>query len=272
MIGYDLHIHSTISDGTLTPYEIIDRALEIGLKGVAITDHDDISQDHIGDYARRKGLAYDYGIEFSTDIPNLHILSYGPDLETPLLREYLEDQKKEREKAIQAMCVKARKLGLTVYFEELKESNTRSFGRPHLADLLVKKGYAGDVYDAFQKYLKNGRPVFVDYRKFGYKKILNIITRCNGLPVLAHPAMLRGDLFHSVFAEALKHGLKGLEVYYPRHTREHKKYLKKLAGEHGLIVTGGSDFHGAIKPDIEIGSAGINEEEYEAFRKALSLR
>lgn len=272
MIEYDLHIHSTVSDGTLTPYEIIDRAAALGLKGIAITDHDDISTDHIGDYACRKGIDYFYGIEFSTNIPNLHILAYGLDLKAPLLREYLKDQKQEREKAIRAMCKKAQKMGLVIDFNELKESNTRSFGRPHLADLMVKKGYTRDVYEAFQKYLKNGRPVFVDYRKFSFRKILEIITQCNGLPVLAHPAMLRGDLFHSVFSEAMKHGLKGLEVYYPRHTREQKKHLKRLAGEHGLMITGGSDFHGAIKPDIEMGNAGLNREEFLAFREALVSR
>ncbi|MDD5065461.1 MAG: PHP domain-containing protein [bacterium] len=272
LVEYDLHIHSSVSDGTLTPRQIIDTARQKKLKGVAITDHDDISIDGIKEYAAEQNMFYTYGIEFSTDIPNLHILGYQVDLHSPALREFLDEQKSGREKAIREMCKKTRALGIPVDFEEIAESSTKTLGRPHLAELMVKKGYTSNIYEAFQKYLKNGKPVFVDYKKYNFLKILDIIINSKGIPVLAHPAMLRPELFYSVFSQAVKNNLAGLEVYYPRHSPDQKKRLKKLAREYNLIITGGSDFHGDIKPDIEIGSDGVNQQEFERFIQLLQQK
>ncbi len=270
IVKYDLHIHSSISDGTFTPYEIIEIAIKNNLKGISITDHDDISIDSIDEYAKKNNLIYIYGIEFSTEIPNLHIIGYNLDLDSPPLKHYLEEQKFERIKAIKEMCRKTQKMGVPVYFEELQEINTKSFGRPHLADAMVKKGYAHSVYDAFQRYLRNDRPIFVDYKKHPYREILNLIHKSNGFSVLAHPAMLKQNLFQSIILSSLKNNLKGIEVYYPRHNESQKKQLKKIASDNNLIITGGSDFHGSIKPDIELGVAGLNEEEFEKFLEAIN--
>ncbi len=269
IIEYDLHIHSSISDGTFTPYEIIDLSQKQGLKGISITDHDDISINHILDYAKKHGLEYIYGIEFSTSITNLHIIGYNPDINSSELNNYLDSQKSEREKAIQKMCEKTAQHGIPVDFEELKKIKTRSLGRPHLAQLMIEKGYVQDIYEAFQKYLKNNKPIFVDYNKYKYEDILNIILKSNGIPVFAHPGMLRQDLFQSIIYKAIKNGLKGIEVYYPRHSEKQIQYFKKFAEEYNLIITGGSDFHGDIKPDINIGDAGILQEAFEKFKQLL---
>jgi len=105
--------------------------------------------------------------------------------------------------------------------------------------------------------------VFVDYNKCSYIDILNLILKCNGIPVLAHPGMLKTSLFHSVIYNAIKNGLRGIEVYYPRHTSQQTEYFKKIAVEYNLIITGGSDYHGDIKRDINIGDAGINQKEFD---------
>ena len=269
VVEYDLHIHSNISDGTFFPYEIINLAHRQKLKGISITDHDDISINNILDYAGKCELKYIYGIEFSTNIANLHIIGYNLDIKSPELKNYLDFQKSEREKAIQKMCKKTVQHGIPVDFEELKNMKTRSLGRPHLARLMVEKGYVANIYEAFQKYLRNNKPVFVDYKKIKYMDILNIILKSNGIPVLAHPGMLSQDVFQSVVYEAIKNGLKGIEVYYPRHSEKQTQYLKKMSEEYNLIITGGSDFHGDIKPDINIGDAGISQEEFEKFRQLL---
>lgn len=269
-IEYDLHIHSNISDGTFSPYQIIDKAKKLGLKGISITDHDDISLDHISNYAKEKGLNYIYGIEFSTDISNLHILGYDLDLNNPLLNEFLQSQKAEREIALRKMCENTKKHGVPVEFSELKNIKTKSLGRPHLAQIMIEKGYVSNFYEAFQKYLRTDKPIFVDYKKYSYKYIMEIIVQCKGLAVFAHPGMLKNNIFQSIIYDAIKLGLNGMEVYYPRHSKEQIKYLIKIAKEYNLLITGGSDFHGENKPDIHIGDAGISQDQYNELIKHLS--
>lgn len=265
IIKYDLHIHSNISDGTLLPYEIVEMSQKKGLNGISITDHDDISIDNISAYSEKHELKYIYGIEFSTDRTNLHILGYNLDIGSSELISYLNFEKFEREKAIEKMCKKTFQYGIPVDFEELKSLDTRSLGRPHLAKLMIEKGYVDNIYEAFQKYLKDDRPIFVDYKKYNYMDILDIIIKSNGISVIAHPGMLRLNVFQSFIYKAIKNGLRGIEVYYPRHNEKHVKYFKEIAKEYNLIITGGSDFHGAIKPDINIGDEGISQEEFEKF-------
>lgn len=267
IIEYDLHIHSTISDGTLTPYEIIDESVKKKLKGISITDHDDFNVNNIKEYALEKGLKYIYGIEFSTDINNLHIIAYNPDFSNPKLNEYINFQKEEREKALKSMCEKTIKHGIPVYFEELTRFNTRSLGRPHLAQIMMEKGYVANFYEAFHKYLKTDKPIYVDYKKYNYLKILDLILKSNGIPIFAHPGMIRENVFQSVIYNAVKNGLRGLEAYYPRHNKYQLEYLKSIAKKYNLVLTGGSDFHGIIKPDIKIGDAGISQKEFDALVK-----
>ncbi|MBU1078121.1 MAG: PHP domain-containing protein [Spirochaetes bacterium] len=271
IISYDLHIHSNISDGTFSPYEIIDQSLKKGLKGISITDHDDIDHNHIDEAAREKGLKYIYGMEFSTDTNNLHIIGYNLDIENLRLKEYIDFQKNEREKALRKMCKKTVECGIPIQFKELKKFNTRSLGRPHMAAIMMEKGYVENFYEAFSKYLRNDKSVFVDYEKYHFLEIIDIILESNGTPILAHPGMLRDDVFQSIFKNALKRGLAGLEAYYPRHSIRQTKTLIEIAKKNGLVITGGSDFHGETKPDIKIGDAGISEEEFEKFANRMGL-
>ncbi len=269
IIEYDLHIHSNISDGTFSPYEAIELSQKKGLKGISITDHDDISINNIKDHAEKHDLEYIYGIEFSTDTANLHILGYNLDTESAELKTFLDNEKSKREEAIKEMCKKTAEHGIPIEFEELKKIKTRSLGRPHLAQIMIEKGYVSNLYEAFQKYLKNSKPIFVDYEKHNYKYILDIIIKSNGIPILAHPGMLRNEFFQFFINKAIKNGLMGIEAYYPRHSEKQVSYFKKIAKENDLVITGGSDFHGVIKPDINIGDAGISREEFKKFKLSL---
>jgi len=271
-ISYDLHIHSNLSDGTFTPIEIINLAKKTSLKGISITDHDVIPDKKIFSYAQNNKIEYIYGIEFSTNITNLHILGYNIDINSKYILNYIAEQKKEREIALQKMCEKTKKYGIPIFFEELKEKIKFSMpGRPHLAELMVEKGYVNNIYEAFKKYLKSNKPIYVDYPKKNFSMIIDIILKRNGFPVLAHPGILPLEKFTSLFPKILKQGLKGLEVFYSRHTVAQTKYFLRIAKEYNLIITGGSDFHGEIKPDIKLGSAGLSEDYFKIFKKRIKI-
>ncbi len=262
-IEFDLHTHSVISDGTLTPYELIDTAADYNLKGLCITDHDNICTDDLSNYAEKKGLTLIQGIEFSTDIINLHILGYNLNLECEELKNYISNQKLERELALRKMCEKSKKYNVPVDYDELKKyTNNKTIGRPHIASIMVEKGYVKDIYQAFHKYLRYDRPVFADYKKFNFKKVINIILNCGGVPVLAHPGMIYKNVFKRIIYDAIKTGLKGIEIYYPRHSYRQTYEFYTLAKDYNLVITGGSDFHGSLKPDIKLGGAGVNTEEF----------
>ncbi len=270
-IEFDLHTHSTVSDGTLSPYEIIDLAYDAGLQGVAITDHDNICSEDIASYAQKKNITLIQGIEFSTDIVNLHIIGYNLNINCKVLQDYINNQKLERERALREMCERTEKYNVPVAYEELQRyTSNKTIGRPHLAAIMVEKGYVKNIYQAFHKYLRYDRPVFVDYKKYNFKRILNIILECNGTPVLAHPGMLYKNTFKKIIFDAVKNGLKGIEIYYPRHSYKQTYEFYKLAKENNLLITGGSDFHGIIKPDIKLGAAGINKSEFEEFYNVIS--
>jgi 3',5'-nucleoside bisphosphate phosphatase len=275
-IKYDLHIHTVLSDGTFTYREIIDKAVETGLKGISITDHDVISADISGvyDYARSIGLLFVHGIEFSTKTNNVHIIGYNLDLDNADLCLYLKEEQQKRLEALKEMCLRAAKEGFNVTFEEIlaeQSGGPSSLGRPHLARAMEKKGYVTSLYEAFQKWLKKGQPIYADYVKFHHSEIISRILKWGGVPVLAHLSLVNPELQEKVFDEALESGLMGLEAYYPRFNSSQTQKLLIMAKKHKLIVTGGSDFHGVNKPDIELGSSGLTEESFEKSRETLGV-
>ncbi|MBN1898862.1 MAG: PHP domain-containing protein [Spirochaetes bacterium] len=263
-IKADLHIHSTLSDGTYTPYEIIDLSSKQGLMAISITDHDDFSEDSLAAYAQKKDIIFIPAIEFSTKFTNVHILGYDLDWEKEQLKNFLTHQKKERKKAVLKMCEKSKDKGLPVSAEEILEKTreAKSIGRPHLADIMVKKGYVKNLYEAFKKYLYTGGPLFEDYEKYHHKEIIQLIKNCHGLAVLAHPGLIPRYTQDCTVEEIIDCGLDGLEVYYPRHTSSQINQFLTLCKKHDLGVTGGSDFHGEVKPDIKMGQAGLTAEEF----------
>jgi hypothetical protein len=272
-ITYDLHVHSSVSDGTFSCLNLIDQAVLLGLKGISFTDHDTIDPEigRCDEYAASRGVSFIHGIEFSTSISNVHLLGYNLNLSDPDLVSFLKTEQEKRGEAVKKMCRRAQKRGLAVSFEEVasEAASVRSLGRPHIASVLQKKGYVRNIYEAFERWLKQGQPVYASYEKYEPSFIIQKILQWKGVPVLAHLCLILPSLQKRVLSECLDNGLAGLEAYYPRFSGAQSHYCLELAGQYGLLVTGGSDFHGSNKPDILLGSAGLDDSAFEAAAGVL---
>lgn len=261
----DLHIHSTASDGSLTPRAIVDHARTLGLKAIAITDHDTI--DGIRAVLTPGGprdLHVLTGVELSANPPesfadagSFHILGYGIRLNDPDLNTTLITLRQARHQRNPRILSRLAELSIDLSLDEVdSEAPDGMIGRPHIARAMVRKGYAAHIDEAFDRYLAKGRPAFVEKTKLDCAQALAAIIRAGGIAVLAHPVSLDMDLrtLKALLLTMIPMGLTGLEAFYPGHTPEMTRAYTTLARELGLIVTGGSDFHGAFKPDIRMGT------------------
>jgi len=264
-IEYDLHIHTTASDGMLTPLQVVDQAVKRKLTGIAITDHDTIEGLPAAiSYNQTRGYGLDIipGIELNTEYneAEVHILGYYIDYTQTALLQYLEHLKAARYHRAEKMVQRLRKMGFMLEFQRVQQiAGSDLIARPHIARALIEKGYVFSVKEAFDKYISKGRPAYVPRYKFKPEKAIELIRQAGGVSVLAHPGLLQSD----VLVEKVIHmGIEGIEAYYPEHSsRETRKYLD-MAAYRGLLVTGGSDFHGdKIKmKSAAIGDCGINTE------------
>ena len=255
----DLHTHTTASDGTLTPTELVAHARELGLSAVAITDHDTMNGVAEAQTAgERLGVEVIPGMEISTDYrgEDTHVLGYGMDINAPALREVLdwviEDRRRRNEKIAERM----HRDGIDVSLEELEAQNPgATIGRPHFARVLVAQGIAGSVPDAFARFLSTGKRYYLPRTYIPMKDAIKVIQTCGGTAVLAHPLQYgySEDELHTLVRSAAEAGMSGMEIYYTGYTAEQIARLSALAAEFDLFATGGSDFHGANKPDIELG-------------------
>ena len=262
----DLHIHSRASDGTLSPAEIIALASGLNLGAISITDHDSIAGSReallcgIPD-----SLGFLTGVEISAEPPpsypgagSIHILGYGFRLEDPELNRSLEKLQDSRRGRNPEIIARLNKLGIAIRIEEVeREAADGQPGRPHIAKLLIKKGVAKSMDDAFDRYLGNGRPAYVDKFRIEFSQAIELINAAGGIPVLAHPCLLeleRAEQLEDLLQEMMSMGLKGLEVYYPLNTPQQTMQYSDLAARHRLLMTGGTDFHGDIQPEIQLGS------------------
>ena len=256
----DLHTHSTHSDGTYSPEELINLAKKIGLKGLALTDHDTISGlKEAFEYANQVNLPFLCGIEISIKYEkngHFHLLGYFLSPEIPELDSVLQKLKEARKNRNKKLIEKLQNIGIDITYEELLNLGKGEIGRPHIANLLVKKKVVKNVQEAFDKYLKKGAIAYVPKALLTPEEGIAIITKAKGIPVLAHPislALPEEELFD--YLKYLKDlGLKGVEAYYSEHTREFTNFLLDCAKKLNLCVTGGSDFHGENKPDIKLGT------------------
>lgn len=246
----DLHIHTTASDGKLTPEAIVAEAKEAGLSYIAITDHDTVR----GLFSlEEKGLLSDKklhiipGVEFSIDLADreVHMLGYGIDFHCTALLERLKFLSNSRRGRFDRMIEKVRALGYDINREEVLNlvGAQGSLGRPHIARALVEKGYYSKMSDVFDSLLEKGRPGYEPHAKLTYPEVLEFIHLAGGKSVLAHPGMI-GD--EKIVAEIISAGVNGLEAYHPKHDDGMTRRYKELAQKHGLLVTGGSDYH-AVK-------------------------
>ena len=263
-MAIDLHTHTTHSDGTFTPENLIKLAKEQQLSAIAITDHDIATANDEGLYYSKKlGLNYIPGVELSIrhELPgsgHLHLLGLFIDHKDHNLNKALDYLRDERSKRNQIILTRLEELGKPLSMEELQqEAGEGSVGRPHIAHLMMKKGYVLNVKEAFRKFLTNGAPAYVDKEKLEAARAIELIHDAGGMAVISHPISLGFRLYADIADEIItlkKLGLEGVEVYYPSHSKNINNWLRKFARDNDLLMTGGSDFHGAVKPEIQLGA------------------
>jgi len=263
--GIDLHIHSTASDGTLSPCEILRLAEKLHLGAISITDHDTLKgSEELVKAAASSDVRVLTGIEISTIAPasyapagSFHVLGYGIRLNDPALNQALETLQQARENRNPFIISRLNAMGLDITLEEvIQASGEAQIGRPHIAGLMVKKGFVRTFDEAFDVYLGFNKPAYVDKYRLDCQQAIAMIAAAGGTPVLAHPFLLRisdDSRLESLVATLKDMGLQGIEVYYPEHSPENVAFYSRLAQSHHLAITGGTDFHGAIKPDIQLG-------------------
>ena len=262
----DLHIHSTASDGSLTPAEIIDHAQKLNLAAIAITDHDSIdgSKEAL-QIAIPPSLHFLTGVEISAAHPpffpgsgSFHILGYDINLYNRDLNRVLRKLQEARKNRNPKILNKLKKLGFQLSLEEVdQEGGEGQLGRPHIAYAMLKKGFVASIDEAFDKYLGTQKAAYVDKDRIECEQAIKIIRAAGGIPVLAHPALLNiGDnqQLDTLLQNLMKIGLAGIEVYYPEHSPQQIQQYTELAEKYNLLMTGGTDFHGAIMPEIKMGS------------------
>lgn len=242
----DLHTHTTASDGLLTPTQLVVQALEAGLRAVGITDHD--TTDGLEEAitaGMQLGVRVVPGIELNTQVDDeeIHILGYYIHYDLPWLQEMLADIRHARWTRTKKMVENLRRMyNFDITFEEVQSEVTEgAAGRPHIARVLVKKGIVKDVTEAFEKYIGTECPAYEPRYHLPLEKGIKVIKDAGGVPVLAHPGLLKDQKYAML---AIELGVQGIEAVHSKHTPEQCKRYEDLARKHGLIVTGGSDFHG----------------------------
>lgn len=269
----DLHVHTTASDGTLSPAQAVKLAADTGLRAIAITDHDTAhGYEEAAAAGAGLGLEIVPGIEISTKFTGaVHILGYYIDPAAPALRTVLDWIVEDRDKRNRKMAELMAADGIPVSYDGMLERFGDVIGRPHFARLLIELGYARDMQDAFDRYVEKGRKYYLPREILPIDRAIEIILSAGGIPVLAHPFQYRLEEseLRRLIEYCLERSLRGMECRYTGYDGERVSYLERLAGEYGLIKTGGSDFHGANKPHIALGSGtGELEVPYE-FLQAL---
>jgi len=257
----DLHIHSTASDGRLSPAEIVHTSVELGVTIIALADHDTV--DGIAPalaaakaFPRLKVIP---GVEISTDMPTdeVHVLGYFIDYTDYGLQTALERMRHSRQQRAQRMIAELANLGIHIDWQRVREiAGSGSVGRPHLAQAMLEKGYTASIKEAFTKFIGRDGPAYVERDKITPQDAVKLILRCNGLPVLAHPLTINDP--ETMVAELKAAGLVGIEAYYDNYTADEIARLVSLADKYNLIVSGGSDYHGLdASTETMIGSADV---------------
>ena len=259
MARIDLHLHTRYSDGSLTPAEVVDLAHQAGVTALAITDHDIVDGiPHALDAATPLGIEVIPGVELSSRFneQELHVLGYFFDWRDSTFGDHLAQQRRSRHVRNPQTIERLNALGLELSEEEVKaKAGSDSIGRPHIAQVLVDKRYVQDTREAFDRYLKEGAPAYVPRILSDTRDVIAWIRNAGGVPVLAHPTWTRcqGEPLYRLCACLKEAGLLGLEVFYSSHDRRQTSRFLELAKRLDLLVTGGSDFHGAANPAIQVG-------------------
>jgi len=255
----DLHTHTLYSDGSVSPEELVAMASRAGARAIAITDHDTVDGLAEGrETAERLGIEFVSGIEISAEHEpgTMHILGYYIDDQSLILQSKLAELRIARKERNPKIASRLQSLGFDIDYDEvIKTAGSEVVGRPHFAQVMVNKGYAQSMQDAFTRFLAKGAPAFVDKRRLSPADSINLIHSAGGIAVLAHPYQLKPLSIEGqerLIGELAARGLDGVEALYSRHSQEQTEAYSRIAARHGLLVTGGSDFHGSYKIDISI--------------------
>lgn len=267
----DLHTHTNYSDGDLSPYELIKLAIEKRVGILGITDHDTL--DGIKQIDKTNSLIVDSGIQIIDGVElsakvskgRMHILGYDIDINNVNINKEMEKIKDNSINSVLSIMEQIKRdYGIVFGYSDIKElvNSNHNLGRPDLAKLCVKYGYASSIQDAFNKYLIEAYNKTRSTSKgLSYQECIELILQSKGIPILAHPKSLElpEKEFLILLKEMINSGLKGIEVYHSSHTEEEIKYYLEIANKYDLLISGGSDYHGkTIKPDIELGTGKNN--------------
>ncbi len=260
MIRIDLHAHTTASDGSLTPEELVQLAKQQGVATLAVTDHDTVAglPRAIAEGVQA-GVEVISGIEISClyGKTELHILGYFINPDDPHLAPALITYQASREKRNPLIVKRLQDLGCPLAYAEVKAAaGTATVGRPHIAQALVRRGYVRSVSEAFDRYLADNAPAYVPRLLPTPAEAIGLIRKIGGIPVLAHPVYTSrlNEPFEQVCETLKALGLLGIEALYSSHSRQQTDRYRDIAKNHGLLVTGGSDFHGESKPNLLVGT------------------
>ncbi|MEQ8235901.1 MAG: PHP domain-containing protein [Syntrophomonadaceae bacterium] len=262
-MSYDLHIHTTASDGADTPQEVIMAAVAHGLEGIAITDHDTMdglaaARDFIA--ANRIRIEFIPGIELNTDYgeDEVHILGYYIGYEQQVMEARLIEIRQARYDRAEKMVDRLQQLGLDLDMGQVRAwAQGELIGRPHIARALRQQGWVTTEEEAFARYIGRGQPAYVPRYKFTPQEAIGMVKEAGGISVLAHPGLIQDK--QKIF-EVIRMGIEGLEAYYPEHSLQQTHEFKALAISRSLLITGGSDYHGADSSvnRSQIGLCGID--------------
>lgn len=275
----DLHTHSACSDGTFTPKELIGYGKKKGLKAIALTDHDTLEgiQEAVY-YGEKYEIEVVPGIEISTEYENieLHIVGLFINDGNSEFVSVLENLRKSRENRNIEMVEKLNQIGVNIkYSDVLKHTEGAIATRAHIAREIIAQGYAASSNEVFDKYIGRDKPAYVKRKVLPWQNTIHLILSSGGLPVLAHPLLYKisAGRLEMIVSDLASHGLVGIEAYYPTHSHSEIKYIKNLAQKNKLELSGGSDFHGANKPKLDLGSGyGNLEVPYEILDNLKKLK
>ena len=254
----DLHTHSTFSDGTFTPLQLVKYAEEKGLKAFALTDHD-TTEGVKEAKSIETNVEVISGVEISTryDKKEIHIVGLYVNENDADLNKQLKYYREKRVTRNFEILEKLNSLGVNITIDDVKESCTGDvISRAHIAKALVSKGFVGSYTEAFDRYLGDNKCAYVPRETLNYEESMELITKAGGVPVLAHPLLYKmsDTNLENMMVKLRQKGLKAVEVYYSTHSNSDTQHIMAMANRVGLIYSGGSDFHGATKPKIDMGT------------------
>jgi predicted metal-dependent phosphoesterase TrpH len=260
----DLHTHTNFSDGSQTPTQLVEEAAAKGLTAIAITDHDTV--DGLPEAltaGERLGIEVIPGVEINLehDRVTMDMLGYFlAGAPTEELQQELAELRVYRVERNDRMLERLAELGLPLSAEDLAEAGENgAVGRPHIGEAMVRRGYVSTISEAFELYLRRGAPAWVDRRRLALGRALKLLRASGALPVLAHPGIIRTDAagLNHIVRDAARGGLAGIECYYPLHDEETVARCLGLAHKYALVPTGGSDYHGSVKPKARLGVGSL---------------